>query len=126
MALEPRSSATITQALRGIEFPCTRQGLIEHARRHEADREVIELLERLPGAQYTSMADIFMGLGMAEEPSTAMPREEPAPAPIRPEPHPQPHPQPVRQAQPRTPPERRGGDWMVRLRGWFSRVVGRR
>lgn len=51
------------QTLAGIDFPCDRSKIVEYARTHNATNEVIEALSGMPDDQYTSMADVFKGLG---------------------------------------------------------------
>jgi len=65
MPLASHSTATIAQALSGIDFPANRQDLIEHAKKNNADDEVIQALNDVPDEQYTSMADVFKGVGQS-------------------------------------------------------------
>jgi UDP-glucose 6-dehydrogenase len=65
MPLASHSTATIAQALSGIDFPANRQDLIEHAKKNNADAEVIQALNEVPDEQYTSMADVFKGVGQS-------------------------------------------------------------
>lgn len=51
------------QTLAGIDFPADRNKIVEYARTHNASNEVIEALSGMPDDQYTSMADVFKGLG---------------------------------------------------------------
>lgn len=67
MALTPHSTGTIAQTLSGIDFPADKRKLIEHARKNNADSDVIQVLEGMPEEQYTSMADVFKGVGMSEK-----------------------------------------------------------
>lgn len=64
MPLASHSTATIAQALSGIDFPANKQKLIEHARKNNAPEETIQTLQDMPDEQYTSMADVFKGVGM--------------------------------------------------------------
>ncbi len=57
------NTAVIAQSLHGIDFPADKQRLIEHARRNQADQDVVDVLARMPDTQYTSMADVFKGVG---------------------------------------------------------------
>ena len=63
MPLASHSTATIAQALSGIDFPANKNDLVEHARKNKADTEVIEALNEMPDERYTSMADVFKGVG---------------------------------------------------------------
>lgn len=65
MPLASHSTATIAQALSGIDFPANKNDLVEHARKNNADNEVIEALKEMPDEQYTSMADVFKGVGQS-------------------------------------------------------------
>jgi len=65
MPLASHSTATIAQALSGIDFPANKNDLIEHAKRNNADSEVIQTLNEMPDEQYTSMADVFKGVGQS-------------------------------------------------------------
>ena len=65
MPLASHSTATIAQALSGIDFPANKNDLIEHAKRNNADNEVIQTLNEMPDEQYTSMADVFKGVGQS-------------------------------------------------------------
>lgn len=51
------------QTLAGIGFPCDRNRIVEYARTKNASSEVIDALSGMPDDQYTSMADVFKGLG---------------------------------------------------------------
>lgn len=67
MALTPQSTGTIAQTLSGIDFPADKRKLVEYARKNKADNDVIEVLERMPDERYTSMADVFKGVGITEK-----------------------------------------------------------
>ena len=64
MALTPHSTATIAQTLSGIDFPADKKKLIEYARKNKGDNDVVQVLEQIPDEKYTSMADVFKGVGM--------------------------------------------------------------
>jgi hypothetical protein len=51
------------QTLAGIDFPADRNKIVEYARGKKASSDVIDALNRMPDDQYTSMADVFKGLG---------------------------------------------------------------
>lgn len=53
----------VAQALSGINFPCDKNSILEYARRNNASQEALQAIESLPAAQYTSMADVFKGVG---------------------------------------------------------------
>jgi hypothetical protein len=43
-----RSAANVAKALKGIDFPATKDELVKWAREHNADKEVIDMLRKLP------------------------------------------------------------------------------
>lgn len=74
MADEARSNqraspAQVAQALGGVQFPKTKQELIDHARRSaekQGNPDVIAVLERMADREYGSMADVEKGVGQTE------------------------------------------------------------
>ena len=66
MAQQHRSTANIAQYLRGIDFPCTRDQLVDHCRRNNCPTDVINVLQSLPNRQFNSMADVMSGVGQVE------------------------------------------------------------
>lgn len=58
--------AAVSHYLRGIDFPANRDALIRHARRRDADDEVLNLLDQMPNRDYGSMADVMKGVGQAQ------------------------------------------------------------
>ena len=62
-----RSPANIARYLSGIDFPCNKENLVEHARQNNADNEVLETLEDLPEGEYANMADVMKGYGEERE-----------------------------------------------------------
>lgn len=59
-------TAKISQYLSGINFPCSKQDLINHARRSNAPEDVLQALQRIPDRTYNSMADVLSGVGRVE------------------------------------------------------------
>lgn len=57
--------AEIAHYLRGVDFPANRNALIRHARRRDADGDVLDLLGHIPNRDYGSMADVMKGVGQA-------------------------------------------------------------
>lgn len=55
------------QTLAGIDFPADRNKIVEYARTRKASTEVIDALSGMPDDQYTSMADVFKGLGQQSQ-----------------------------------------------------------
>lgn len=52
------SPVEVQKALKDIDYPVKKQGLIEHAKKHKASSEVIEALEDLPDKEYTNAVDV--------------------------------------------------------------------
>lgn len=59
------SAANVTHALKGIDFPCSKQDLIKHARSNNAEKTVLDELGNLPEEQYNSMAEVMKGFGQS-------------------------------------------------------------
>lgn len=60
------SPANLAHYLGGIDFPANREDLIRHAKRNDADDEVLDVLDHMPNRDYGSMADVMKGVGQAE------------------------------------------------------------
>ena len=58
-----QSVANITHHLKGIDFPCNRQDLINQAKKNGAGQDVISALQGLADRQYSSMADVMQSYG---------------------------------------------------------------
>lgn len=58
---------SVTRHLRGIDFPASKQDLLEKARSENAGDEVIQQIERMPDQEYQSMADVMKGFGQSDE-----------------------------------------------------------
>lgn len=58
-------TASIAHVLRGIDFPCSRDSMLDYARRKNAEADEIDLLSVLPDRDYRSMAEVFHGLRVA-------------------------------------------------------------
>jgi hypothetical protein len=55
------SNANYAQALTGIEFPATRDQLVEQAKKNGADQHIIDVLSAMPDDEpYNIMPDVFM------------------------------------------------------------------
>jgi hypothetical protein len=61
-----RSPTDVAHYLSGIDFPATRADLVRHARNHDAEGEVLDLLDHMPNRDYGSMADVMKGVGQAK------------------------------------------------------------
>ena len=54
---------TIQKYLRGIEYPCSKDELIEKAQEEGAEDDVIETLSAMPDEIFESPADIAQSIG---------------------------------------------------------------
>lgn len=61
-----RSPANIASFLEGINFPASKDELVDHAEDNNAPQDIIDVLEQLPDQEYTSMADVMSGMGQVE------------------------------------------------------------
>ena len=66
MPLASHSTANVAQSLSGIDFPASKQDLIQHAKKNNAEKEILDVLNQMPEEKYTSMADVFKGVGMSQ------------------------------------------------------------
>lgn len=65
MALSP---AQIQQYLGGVDYPSSKEDLIEHAREEGAEDDVIDMIEGLPMDRFNSPNDVSEAIsGMDEE-----------------------------------------------------------
>ena len=62
---------TIAEALKGIDFPCGKSGLVEFARKQGADPGAVAVLEDLPERDYADMAEVFRAAGNIAPPADA-------------------------------------------------------
>jgi Protein of unknown function (DUF2795) len=62
-----QSPAHVAHYLSGIDFPCQKDDLVEHARNNNADNAVLATLEDLPEGEYANMADVMKGYGEERE-----------------------------------------------------------
>ena len=54
------------ESLRGINFPCSKQDLVNHCRMQGCADEVCRALQDLPDRTYNSMSDVMEGVGRIE------------------------------------------------------------
>ncbi len=60
--------ANIMEHLKGIDFPASKNDLVEHAREEKGSDtdEVVDQLEKLPDRQYNSPADVMHEISEVE------------------------------------------------------------
>jgi hypothetical protein len=57
------SPSNIAHHLKGIDFPASKDDLIQQAKKNGADSEVLESIKNMPDDEYTDMAGIMQGYG---------------------------------------------------------------
>jgi hypothetical protein len=60
------SPANVAHYPGGIDFPASKDDLVRHARSHDADDDVLEVLRQMSQRDYGSMADVMKGVGRVE------------------------------------------------------------
>lgn len=53
----------VEQVLEGIDFPATKQQLVERAKRFNASQEVLEAFQNMYKAEYDTKSSVFHELG---------------------------------------------------------------
>lgn len=59
----------VQRYLDGVEYPASKQDLMESARTEGADDSVIQALDSLPDQQFNSPVDVSQALGNMSEPA---------------------------------------------------------
>lgn len=52
--------------LKGVNYPASKQDLIQHAKQHGADKEACATLEQMPDEQYETPAEVSKAIGDIE------------------------------------------------------------
>lgn len=52
--------------LKGVDYPASKEDLIEHARQQGADEDALSALEQIPDEQYETPADVSKAIGDTE------------------------------------------------------------
>ena len=52
--------------LKGMDYPASKQDLINHAKQHGADENALSALEQLPDEQYETPTDVSKAIGEEE------------------------------------------------------------
>jgi hypothetical protein len=56
-----QAPVNVSRFLKGIDFPVEKEQLVQQAQQNQADREVINLIQRLEDKEYDSIADVMKG-----------------------------------------------------------------
>lgn len=65
--VETNSPAPIAHAVRGIDFPCDKEGLRQKAEENGARDDVMQMIDQMPDTEYGDMSDVFKGVGEAND-----------------------------------------------------------
>lgn len=60
------SPSNIAQHLKHIHFPCSKEDLVQQARKNQAEDDVLDVLRQMPEQEYKTMADVMKGVGQVE------------------------------------------------------------
>ena len=52
------SPIEVQKALKNMDYPANKEKLIQHAKKHNASKEVMQVLDELPDQEYTNAADV--------------------------------------------------------------------
>ena len=56
----------VQKFLKGLNYPATKEQVVEHAREQGADENVVSVLEKMPDEQYQTPADVSQAIGRVE------------------------------------------------------------
>lgn len=59
------SASDIAYSLRGMMFPAEKEALLQHAREHSANREVMNRLNKIEDREYDDIVDVTKQVGKA-------------------------------------------------------------
>ena len=60
------SSAELQKYLKDIDYPVDKEQLVEHAKQHGANQDVISLIEKMPEQEYNSPVDVNKAMSEAK------------------------------------------------------------
>lgn len=60
------STAKVSEALKGLDFPADKRKCVDYAKRHNAPEDVVNVLERMPEGRFDSMAGVWHAVGKVE------------------------------------------------------------
>lgn len=56
----------VQKFLSGMDYPCSKQDIVGHAKSHGADDNVVTTLQQLPDDNYQTPADVSQAIGHIE------------------------------------------------------------
>lgn len=60
------SPSNILHHLKGVDFPASKQDLVEQAQKNNAEGDILDILKQMADQDYQSMADVLKGVGKVE------------------------------------------------------------
>jgi predicted transcriptional regulator len=60
------SPAAVQKYLKGVEYPSTKDDLLDVAMENEAPEEIIDKIEQLPSSEFKGQQDVMKALGQME------------------------------------------------------------
>ena len=60
------STSNVMHHLKGVSFPATRDDLSKLAKKNHADKEIMDVIHKMPEQEYASVAEILKGGGEGE------------------------------------------------------------
>ncbi|MBW5809665.1 DUF2795 domain-containing protein [Burkholderia sp. COPS] len=60
---KPPSPVDVQKALKGMDYPASKEAVVQCAERSHADGAVLEMLRRIPDREYTTPASVSKELG---------------------------------------------------------------
>ncbi|HEY9671602.1 MAG TPA: DUF2795 domain-containing protein [Waterburya sp.] len=53
----------IQKHLKGVDYPASKEELIEHAQQQDADEDILSILEQLPDQEFETPAEVSKAIG---------------------------------------------------------------
>lgn len=53
----------VQKVLKGMEYPASKQDVVEHAKKHGADENICSTLEQMPDQEFETPADVSKAIG---------------------------------------------------------------
>ena len=60
------STSNVMHHLKGVSFPATREDLAKLAKKNHADKDIMDVIHKMPEQKYESVAEILKGVGEGE------------------------------------------------------------
>lgn len=57
---------SIQKHLKGMDYPASKETLLQHAKKHGADQDAMDTLEQIPDQEYETPAEVSKAIGAIE------------------------------------------------------------